>query len=110
MAKNQKENDRSEKRFKESEFGAAQCCAGATETPGVCGGSMKQMNTRTSVRDSRPPGVATRIMAGVCHRCGICPYAAKKPSSNLNTVMRWHRSWCPAWKAHTRVYGEKSLA
>jgi hypothetical protein len=24
--------------------------------------------------------------------------------------MRWHRTWCPAWASHTKVYGLKSLA
>ena len=53
--------------------------------------------------------VTTRALAGLCHSCGICPYAASKPDSGLDKLMRWHRTWCPAWRAHTRVYGEKPL-
>ncbi len=51
-----------------------------------------------------------RTLARICHSCGICPYAASMPDSTLDRVMRWHRSWCPAWRAHSRVYGEKPLA
>jgi hypothetical protein len=56
------------------------------------------------------PGVTTKVLAGVCHNCGICPFAARKPDSKFAGVMRWHRTWCPAWNAHTKVYGEKPLA
>jgi len=55
-------------------------------------------------------GIGTRILAGVCHNCGICPYADKRPRSVFGKLMRWHRGWCPAWKAHTTVYGVKSLS
>jgi hypothetical protein len=47
----------------------------------------------------------TRGLAGVCHHCGICPFAERKPDSAFGRLMRWHRTWCPAWAAHTRVYG-----
>ena len=55
-------------------------------------------------------GVTTKVLAGICHKCGICPFAASKPNSAFDRVMRWHRTWCPAWNAHTKVYGEKPLA
>ena len=55
-------------------------------------------------------GAATRILADVCHKCGICPYADKKPQSPFGRIMRWHRTWCPAWAAHTKVYGRKPLS
>ncbi len=51
----------------------------------------------------------TQMLAGVCHHCGICPFAERKPDSAFGRLMRWHRNWCPAWAAHTRVYGEKKL-
>jgi Pyruvate/2-oxoacid:ferredoxin oxidoreductase delta subunit len=54
-------------------------------------------------------GVATRAWAGLCHGCGICPYANKKPGTKFEMVMRWHRTWCPGWASHTKVYGLKSL-
>jgi len=60
--------------------------------------------------DTSKPGVTTRVLAGICHKCGICPFAARKPDSAFDRVMRWHRTWCPAWNAHTKVYGEKQLA
>jgi hypothetical protein len=25
-------------------------------------------------------------------------------------LMTWHRTWCPAWAAHTKVYGLKDLS
>ena len=53
--------------------------------------------------------VTTRALAGFCHAGGICPFAASRPDSSLDKLMRWHRTWCPAWRAHTRVYGEKPL-
>jgi hypothetical protein len=66
------------------------------------------------VSSSRSPNsnefnLMTRALAGFCHGCGICPYAASNPGSALDRLMSWHRTWCPAWSAHTRVYGKKSL-
>jgi len=52
----------------------------------------------------------TRFLADVCHNCGICPYADKKPDSPFGRLMRWHRTWCPAWAAHTKVFGRKPLS
>ena len=51
----------------------------------------------------------TRMLAGGCHHCGICPFAERRPGSAFGKLMRWHRNWCPAWAAHTRVYGEKQF-
>jgi hypothetical protein len=67
------------------------------------------METRSSTDGDRSLGLATRALAGFCHHCEICPYAATKPGTGFERVMRWHRTWCPAWKAHTKVYGEKPL-
>jgi hypothetical protein len=52
----------------------------------------------------------TKALAGLCQRCGICLSASRKPDSGFDKIMRWHRTWCPAWKAHTKLYGEKPLA
>ena len=54
-------------------------------------------------------GSLTRLLAGVCHGCQICPHAAGRPGSAFDRVMRWHRTWCPAWIAHSKVYGPKKL-
>jgi hypothetical protein len=54
-------------------------------------------------------GATTKVLAAVCHNCGICPFADKKPNSAFGKVMRWHRTWCPAWAAHTKIYGRKPL-
>jgi hypothetical protein len=62
-----------------------------------------------SRNDHREFGVTTRALAGLCHHCSICAHAARKPGSRFEKTMRWHRTWCPAWKAHTKVYGEKPL-
>jgi len=55
-------------------------------------------------------GIVNRILAGVCHKCEICPFADKRPDSAFGRLMRWHRKWCPAWAAHTRIYGRKPLS
>jgi len=52
----------------------------------------------------------TRLLANMCHKCGICPYADRKPQSRFGRLMRWHRTWCPAWAAHTKVFGRKPLS
>ena len=67
------------------------------------------MTTDLSRNDHREFGVMTRALASLCHRCGICASAARRPGSPFGKTMRWHRSWCPAWKAHSKVYGEKQL-
>ena len=69
-----------------------------------------KMETRSSESGHRQFGMATRALAGLCHNCGICPYAARRPGTPLERLMRWHRTWCPAWNAHTKVYGTKPLA
>ena len=67
------------------------------------------METTTRTEDDRSHGAASLALAGLCRHCGICPYAARRPHSAFDEVMRWHRTWCPAWKAHSKVYGEKPL-
>ena len=67
------------------------------------------MDTNDSTQNERDYGVTTRAWAKLCHSCGICPYAAKRPGSSFERVMRWHRTWCPGWNSHTKVYGLKQL-
>ena len=67
------------------------------------------MNTNMSKSDHQQFGMSTRALAGLCHHCGLCAFAARKPGSPFEKTMRWHRTWCPAWKAHTSVYGVKPL-
>jgi len=54
-------------------------------------------------------GVTTRALAAFCHNCGICTKANRNPDSAFGKLMTWHRDWCPAWAAHTKVYGLKDL-
>ena len=68
------------------------------------------MSTSRSEEKGEAFGATTRALAALCHRCGICFAASRKPDSGFDKVMRWHRTWCPAWNAHTKVYGEKPLA
>jgi len=68
-----------------------------------------------STTQQQPPEKAqfktdTWLLANLCHKCGICPYADKKPDSHFGKLMRWHRTWCPAWAAHTRVFGRKPVS
>jgi hypothetical protein len=67
------------------------------------------MNANQSRSDHQQYGSTTRALAGLCHHCSICARAARRPGSPFEKTMRWHRTWCPAWKAHTKVYGEKPL-
>ena len=39
------------------------------------------MATTNSVQKKDQSRIATHILAGVCHNCGICPYANRKPNS-----------------------------
>ena len=64
--------------------------------------------TRQSAKEQF--GLGTRALAGLCHHCGVCPAADRKLDSILGRLMRWHRTWCPAWAAHTKVYGRKPLS
>lgn len=55
-------------------------------------------------------GPLTLALAKMCHGCGICARAERKPQSAFGRLMRWHRGWCPAWIAHSKVYGPKPFA
>jgi hypothetical protein len=60
-------------------------------------------------RKENEHGAITLALAKFCHNCTICVNANKKPNSTFNKIMTWHRKWCPAWAAHTKVYGPKPL-
>ena len=64
----------------------------------------------TGVDETASFGILTKGMAGFCHRCPICPSAARNPGSAFEQLMRWHRTWCPFWAAHTKVYGLRPLS
>ncbi len=66
--------------------------------------------TKRDIPVDESHGTVTRALAGVCHGCGICTRADREPQSTFGRLMRWHRTWCPAWAAHTRVYGRKNLS
>jgi hypothetical protein len=61
-------------------------------------------------KDDKQYGLVTRGLANMCHKCPICPHADKKPNSSFGKIMRWHRTWCPAYIAHIKIYGEKNLS
>ena len=66
--------------------------------------------TKENILSKDQFGIVTKSLAGLCHHCGICSYAHKRQGSTFEKVMRWHRTWCPAWAAHTKVYGVKKLS
>ena len=66
--------------------------------------------TEKTTQQEQKFGIATHALAGVCHNCGICKFANKKPESTFGKTMAWHRTWCPAWASHTKKYGIKSLS
>ena len=55
-------------------------------------------------------GLATRGWSTLCYNCGICKFAHKKPGSTFDKAMEWHRTWCPGWASHTKVYGLKDIS
>ncbi len=67
------------------------------------------MAENSSIQQKKQFGLTTQSLVGICHNCGICAYANKKPESAFGRLMNWHRNWRPAWAAHTKVYGLKQL-
>ena len=67
-------------------------------------------NTNNKAQEDKQFGLVTRILARSCHNCRMCSYADRKSDLALGKLIRWHRTWCPAWAAHTKVYGEKPLS
>jgi hypothetical protein len=72
------------------------------------GGNTMAMTNSVQKKDQF--GIVTNALASVCHNCEICPYANRRPNSAFEKLMRWHRKWCPAWAAHTKIYGAKPLS
>jgi len=66
--------------------------------------------TNTGISNRNDFATVTRALAGFCHNCRVCTYANRKPESAFGRLMEWHRDWCPAWAAHTKVYGLKDLS
>ena len=69
---------------------------------------MEDYQSNTPEKESY--GLVTRSLAVMCHNCGICPFAERRPGSAFQKVMRWHRTWCPARIAHSKIYGEKQFS
>jgi hypothetical protein len=67
-------------------------------------------NIQVDKKDYKDYSISNRAWAGLCHNCGVCPFADKKPQSMFGKAMRWHRTWCPGWANHTRIYGRKPLS
>jgi len=65
---------------------------------------------QNSIQSKEKFGLGIKVLAGICHNCGICSFADRRPDSAFGKLMRWHRTWCPGWAAHTRVYGRKNLS
>ena len=68
------------------------------------------VKTKNGAQKEEQIGIITQILAGYCHNCKIGPYADRRPNYAFGKHMRWHREWCPAWAAHTKVYREKPLS
>jgi hypothetical protein len=60
--------------------------------------------------NSNEYGFYTSRLGGMCNSCRICPFADRRPDSSFGRFMRWHRTWCPAYKEHKKIYGEKDLS
>lgn len=66
--------------------------------------------TNKKPKSNEQYGISTKLWSTLCHSCDICKFANKKPESRFNKVMVWHRTWCPGWSGHTKVYGLKDLS
>jgi hypothetical protein len=66
---------------------------------------MSADNTKTGVGEV---GRFTKFLADHCNNCAMCRYAREKPDTTFGKIMHWHGTWCPAWKAQQKVYGEQS--
>ena len=67
-------------------------------------------NLKNATQNKTDFSISTKMWAGLCHNCGVCAFANKKPNSVFGKIMRWHRTWCPGWAGHTKVYGVKQLS
>lgn len=65
------------------------------------------MKTTIDVTKENKHGIGTMAWANLCHNCGICAFANRKPESNFGRFMAWHRKWCPGRLSHNKVYGLK---
>ena len=65
--------------------------------------------TEINTEKNEQYGIGTKAWSTLCHNCRICKFANKKPESSFGKIMAWHRTWCPGWASHTKVYGVKSL-
>ncbi len=73
--------------------------------------NQKDMETiNETTQEKAKLGLATKGWSTLCHNCSICKFSHKKPGSNFDKVMEWHRTWCPGWASHTKVYGLKDLS
>ena len=70
----------------------------------------KMNSVESSTQENKQFGITTRALGSMCHNCGICPFADRKPNSVFGKLMRWHRTWCPGNTAHTKIYGLKNLS
>jgi hypothetical protein len=66
-------------------------------------------STRSCTNREDDFGFFTRMLADLCHNCGTCRYTARRSGSPFSRFMGWRRNWCPAWAAHSRVYGDEPL-
>jgi hypothetical protein len=68
------------------------------------------MKTENITPTDKQIRLSNQMLASMCHKCGICSFADRKPNSAFGKLMRWHRNWCPGYAAHLKVYGEKQLS
>jgi hypothetical protein len=49
-------------------------------------------------------GWFTRVLAWRCEICPLCRYARANPHSRISKAVQFHGKFCPAWRAHVKVY------
>ena len=63
--------------------------------------------TINKTEQSEAVGWFSTFMANRCENCILCKYARERPDTAWSRMMHLHGKWCPFWKAHKKIYGEK---
>ena len=64
-------------------------------------------------RSAPEVGACAGYYRGMEHRCETCAFRRKaeaNPTSLLSRLWRWHKKWCPGWRAYQRRLAEQREA
>ena len=66
-----------------------------------------KMANEKAMHNSEEFSSMTKRLAKHCDDCKLCTHARENPDTMFGKVVHWHGTWCPAWKARQKVYGDK---